>query len=173
MKEKKYSITEQELFFMDKALKQAAVAFKKGEVPVGAIVVDSDGKILSRGYNKIEKNGCQSSHAEIIAIQKACKKFGTWRLDGCSIYVTLEPCLMCLGLIQLSRIKTVYFGAVCKEFGSGLTRAKEHKLYKKDLEIIGGLKDKQSSDLMKQFFVRLRKNRNNTPSLCSYERTLS
>ena len=144
---------------MDKALKQAAVAFKNGEVPVGAIVVDSKGEILSRGYNKIEKKGCQSGHAEVIAIQKACKKVGTWRLDGCCIYVTLEPCLMCLGLIQLSRIKTVYFGATSKEFGSGLAQAKKHKLYKKDLGIVGGLKEKESADILKKFFVSLRKKR--------------
>lgn len=150
---------EKDLFFMKKALKQASIAFKNGEVPVGAIVVDSDGNILSRGYNQIEKKGCQCAHAEIIAIQKACKKVGTWRLDGCCIYVTLEPCLMCLGLIQLSRIRTLYFGAICKEFGSGLKLAKKHKLYKKRLGIVGGLQEKESIDILKQFFVKLRKKR--------------
>ena len=150
---------EKDLFFMNKALKQAYIAFKNGEVPVGAVIVDSNGRILSRGHNQIEKKGCQSAHAEVLSIQRACKEIGTWRLDGCCIYVTLEPCLMCLGLIQLSRIKTVYFGAISNEFGSGLRLAKKRKLYKKKLGVVGGLQEKESIDILKQFFVKLRKKR--------------
>ncbi|MFH1461558.1 MAG: nucleoside deaminase [bacterium] len=148
---------EKDLFFMQKALMQANVAFKKNEVPVGVVIVDDAGKIVSRAYNKIEGIGCQAGHAEVLAIKKACKKIGGWRLDGCSIYVTLEPCLMCLGLIQLSRIKNLYFGAVSEEFGSGLSDVKKHKFYKKDLKIAGGLKEKECADILKLFFKNIRK----------------
>lgn len=145
------------ILIMDQALKQAKIALSKKEVPVGAVIVDSSGVILSKGYNKIESSGCQTGHAEVITIERACKKLGTWRLDDCSIYVTLEPCLMCLGLIQLSRIKALYFGAVSKDFGSGLSKAKGHKLYRKGLKIVGGLKETESADILKQFFIEIRK----------------
>lgn len=148
---------EKDLFFMQKALAQADIAFKNGEVPVGAVIVDSNGKIIARAHNKIEGIGCQFGHAEVLAIKKACKKIGDWRLDNCSIYVTLEPCLMCLGLIQLSRIKNLYFGALSEEFGSDLSDAKNHKLYKKDLMVVGGLKEKECVDILKLFFKNLRK----------------
>ena len=150
---------EKNLIFMQKALNQAKLALKNEEVPVGAIIVGPDENIISKGHNKTEKLGCQTGHAEIIAIEKACKKLGTWRLDNCSIYVSLEPCLMCLGLIQLSRIKTLYFGALSKEFGSGLQKAFKHKMYKKDLLIFGGLKENESIDILRQFFMILRKKR--------------
>ena len=149
-----------DIFFMEKALLQAELAFKKNEVPVGAVIVDSDGNVLSRGYNKIETMGCQTAHAEIIAIQKACKKRGDWRLDDCWIYVTLEPCLMCFGLIQLSRLKGVVFGATCEQFGSDLgSKDNFKKLYKKDLIIKGGLKEQACVDILKGFFKKVRKKR--------------
>jgi tRNA(adenine34) deaminase len=155
-------LEKEDIFFMNKALKQAEVALKRGEVPVGAVVVDPNGKILGRGYNRIESTGCQVAHAESIAIQKACKKIGDWRLDGCFLYVTLEPCLMCLGLIQLSRLKGVVFGAKSEFLGAGLNRNMEgdsYKVYKKDLEIKSGLKEKESTDILKQFFKSVRKKR--------------
>ena len=145
---------------MQKALSQAHVALSKGEVPVGAIVVNKDGKILGRGYNKIEASGCQSAHAEVIAIKKACKVLGDWRLDDCWLYVTLEPCLMCFGLIQLSRLKGIVFGACCKEFGFGYGQEScSYKLYKKDLVIRKGLKEQESIDILKKFFKKLRMKR--------------
>jgi len=153
------------LLFMQKALRQAELALKKKEVPVGALVVDSQGNILGRGYNKIEKTGCQASHAEVIAIKKACKKRGDWRLDDCWIYVTLEPCLMCFGLIQLSRIKRVVFGATSELFGAGLGDIVSgnidsyKKFYKNNLIIKGGLKEKESVDILKEFFKTIRKKR--------------
>ncbi len=98
-------------FFMTKALHQAERALAHEEVPIGAIVVAKDGKIIARAYNQIEKKGTQCAHAEALAIQRAGKKLGDWRLHGCWIYVTLEPCLMCFGLIQLSRIEGLVYGA--------------------------------------------------------------
>ena len=96
--------------FMIEAYKQAQIAKSKGEVPIGAVIV-LDNKIIARGYNKREKTQNAVNHAEIIAINKACKKLNSWRLDNCEIYVTLEPCLMCYGAILNARIKELYFGA--------------------------------------------------------------
>jgi tRNA(adenine34) deaminase len=149
----------EKIIFMKKALKQAELALKNNEVPVGAIIVDEKNNIIARDYNKIEKIGCQTGHAEVQAIIKACKRLGTWRLDDCSIYVTLEPCLMCLGLIQLSRIKSLYFGATSKEFGSGLGFAKRYKLKRKGLSVWGGLLESQSVDILRRFFKSVRSNK--------------
>ncbi len=144
-------------FFMQKALMQARVALKRKEVPVGAVVVDANGNILGRGYNRIESAGCQAAHAEVIAIQKACKKRGDWRLDGCWLYVTLEPCLMCFGLIQLSRLKGVVYGATSPLFGAKLKKLEKYELYKKNLVITAGLKEKESIDILREFFKNVRK----------------
>ncbi len=93
---------------MELAIKQAKKAYKKGEVPVGAVIV-KDGKIISKAYNLVEKKKNATLHAEIIAISKATKKLKNWRLIDCEMYVTLEPCSMCMSAIELSRIKKVYF----------------------------------------------------------------
>lgn len=144
------------IFFMQKALSQARLALKNNEVPIGAIVVDSEGTILGRGYNKIEKTKCQTGHAEIIAIQKACKKRGDWRLDDCFLYVTLEPCLMCYGLITLSRIKGLVFGARSDLFGFGYKKEKVASKSNNKLLIEDGLKEKECIDILRQFFKLLR-----------------
>lgn len=89
-------------------IKLAKIAYKKGEVPVGAIITKND-KILARAYNKIETSKDATMHAEILAIKKASKKLKNWRLNDCEMYVTLEPCTMCSSAIELSRIKKVYY----------------------------------------------------------------
>ena len=96
--------------FMKAALKCAKKAAAEGEVPIGAVVV-CDGKIIARGYNKRTKRQIATAHAEIEAIEKACKKQKSWRIPECEIYVTLEPCPMCMGAMLNARIKKVYFGA--------------------------------------------------------------
>ena len=96
--------------YMKLAIKEALKAQKKDEVPIGAIIV-KDGKIISRGHNLRESKQMASAHAEMIAIEKACKKLNTWRLEGCTLYVTLEPCPMCTGATILSRIDKVVYGA--------------------------------------------------------------
>lgn len=95
---------------MKEAIKQSKIALQKEEVPIGAVIV-KNGKIISRGYNKREACKNALMHAEIVAIDKACKKLGDWRLDDCEIYVTLEPCPMCAGAIANARIKSVFYGA--------------------------------------------------------------
>lgn len=100
---------------MKEAMKQANKALEKDEVPIGAVIV-KDGKIISRGCNCREKSQNALKHAEVIAIDKACKKLKSWRLDGCQIYVTLEPCPMCAGAIANARIEKLTYG--CKETSS-------------------------------------------------------
>ncbi|MFH1831967.1 MAG: nucleoside deaminase [bacterium] len=143
--------------FMDKALIQAQKALEKGEVPIGAIIVDSNGVIIARAHNKVETLGSQAAHAEVLAIQKACKKLGDWRLAGCTIYVTLEPCLMCLGLIQISRIAGLVYGAKSTLFGASLSDVSKLPTYAKTLIIQGGIKEQESLKLLKSFFKNLRK----------------
>lgn len=96
--------------YMKEAIKQAKKALLKDEVPIGAVIV-KDGKIIARGYNLRETKQQVTKHAEIVAIEKACRKLGTWRLENCDMYVTLEPCVMCSGAIINARIQTVIYGA--------------------------------------------------------------
>ena len=102
--------------FMIEALKEAKKAYKKNEVPIGAIIV-KDNKIIARAYNKKEKNNIATHHAEILAINKACRKIKNWRLNDCTLYVTVEPCVMCCGAIIQSRIKKVVYGISNKNYG--------------------------------------------------------
>ena len=152
------SVLKNHAFYMQKALQQAKIAERHNEVPVGAIIVSPNGKIIARAYNKVETNSCQAGHAEILAIQKATKKIGDWRLNGCLIYVTLEPCLMCLGLIQLSRLEKVIFGATSPIFGTGSLTSNTILVhnYLKKLDIEGGIKEKDCADLLKSFFRKKR-----------------
>lgn len=137
---------------MQEALKEAKKAYKKGEIPVGAIIVKNN-KIISKAHNLKEKNKYVTSHAEIIAIQKACKKLKNWRLIDCEIYVTLEPCLMCLGAILDSRIKSVTYGTSNPNF-STKKFCTENKL---KLEICASAMQEQCSNIIKTFFSSKRK----------------
>ncbi len=144
--------------FMLKALNQAKLAYKKGETPVGAIIV-KDGKIIARGHNLKEAKKDVTSHAEIEAIRKAAKKLGTWRLDGCEMYVTLEPCPMCAGAIIQSRISTLYIGAMDKRAGAAgsvvdLFRVKQ---FNHKVDVVIGLLHEECTKLLKNFFSALRR----------------
>lgn len=147
------------LFYMNKALAQARCALKRGEVPVGAVLVDFEGVILSRKYNKTEEKQSQAAHAECLAITQACKKRKSWRLDGCWLYVTLEPCLMCFGLITLSRISGVVYGASSPLFGASRSVGpleKDPLRMENRLTVIGGLKEYESAAILKLFFKQAR-----------------
>ena len=143
--------------FMKAALSQAKLAAKKGEVPVGAVIV-RDGEVIARAYNTRETDKNALCHAEIKAIRKASKKLGGWRLTRCELYVTLEPCPMCAGAIVNSRIVSVYYGASDKKAGAfGTlfdmnTMGLNHKP-----EIIGGVMEKECAGLLSDFFSELRK----------------
>ncbi len=104
--------------YMKICIELAKEAAEKGECPVGAIIVDSSGDILSKGYNKRECNSSPTAHAEIIAIEEAAKKLNSWRLSDCTLYVTLEPCPMCAGAIINSRLKRVVYGAFDEKGGA-------------------------------------------------------
>ena len=104
-------------YYMGLAIRQAKKALKHNEVPVGAVIVKNN-KIISQAYNKREKSQDVTKHAEMIAIEKACKKLKNWRLDDCTIYITMEPCMMCCGAIEQSRISKIVYGTANENFGN-------------------------------------------------------
>lgn len=142
---------------MKEALKEANKAYAIGEIPVGCVIV-KDGKVIARGYNKRESLQDVTLHAEIIAIKKACKKLGSWRLENCDMFVTLEPCPMCSGAIIQSRIKNLYIGANDPKTGAAgsvldlFSYSFNHKvnLYKEVMM-------DECSTIIKEFFKQLRK----------------
>ncbi len=149
---------EKDHFFMQEALVQAQCAAAIDEVPIGAILVNSQGEIVGRGYNSVERDSTQRAHAEGIAIEHASKKLNDWRLTGHWLYVTLEPCTMCMGLIKLSRLEGVVYGAASPLFGFRLDNQDDLWVYKKDaFSIIEGVEKEASAALLKKFFHKKRK----------------
>jgi tRNA(adenine34) deaminase len=149
---------EKDLFFMEQALVQAHKAADCSEVPVGAVVVNAQGVIIARAYNAVERDCTQRSHAESLAIEYAGKCLGEWRLDNCWVYVTLEPCDMCIGLIKLSRCAGVVYGASSPLFGFQLDKTSDYWVYKRDaFSVIEGVMEEESSILLKKFFQKKRK----------------
>ncbi len=142
---------------MAKAQKQAKKAGKLGEVPVGAVIV-KDGEIVAKGYNLREKNHDALAHAEIMAIKKACKKLGRWRLSDCELYVTLEPCPMCAGAIINSRIKRVVFGASDAKAGACGSVINLFELPFNHFPIVtAGVLKEECGTMLSDFFAKLRK----------------
>lgn len=143
--------------YMKIALLLAKKAVKNGDVPVGAIIVDQDGNILGKGYNKKEKDQDPTKHAEIIAISKACKKVGSWRLENCVIYSTLEPCLMCLGAILQTRINLIVFGLASEKFGCvmKLDKLRADKNFNHSINYTYEL-TLDSKEMLQAFFSKLR-----------------
>jgi tRNA(adenine34) deaminase len=143
--------------WMREALKEARKAFEAGEVPVGAVVV-AEGRLIGRGHNRIESLKDATAHAEIIAIGAASEAVGDWRLEGATLYVTVEPCMMCLGAIFLSRIPRVVFGTHDKRAGAcgGAIRLGTLKYMDRGLSVEGGLLDNECQGLMLEFFSKLR-----------------
>lgn len=142
--------------FMEEAIKLAKMSEAEGEVPVGAVVV-RNGEIVGRGRNRREYGKNALYHAELEAIDEACKKLKGWRLWQCDLYVTLEPCPMCAGAIINSRIKRVYFGAYDNKAGSFGSVADFNMLpYNHKPEIYGGIMEQKCSQLLSDFFKKLR-----------------
>lgn len=145
------------IIFMEKAVEEAKKAEKIGEVPIGAVIV-KDGSIIATGYNKRETRQSSLLHAEIEAIDTACRKLGSWRLLDCDLYVTLEPCPMCTGAIINSRIKRVIFGAKDQKAGSCGSVINLFELkYNHKPEVISGVLENTCKNLLSEFFKNLRK----------------
>ena len=139
--------------YLNEAYKQAKKAYEIDEVPVGAIIV-KEGKIIAKAYNKKEATNDPLGHCELLAIKKACKKLNAWRLTGCDMYVTLEPCMMCLGGIIHARIENVYYGCHDPRFGASEI-IKDNKFnHHPKMEC---LNDKRCSDILNNFFSEKRK----------------
>ena len=144
--------------FMKEALKEAQKAYDKEEVPIGAVIVKND-KIIARAHNLRETKKKAIAHAEILAIEKACKKLDAWRLEDCDLYVTLEPCAMCAGAIINARIKNLYIGTMDEKggaVGSKINLLKDIKL-NHDVEVKSGILKEECSKILKDFFKELRK----------------
>ena len=148
---------EKEIRFMKEAIKEAKKAELIDEVPIGCVIVKDD-KIVARGHNVRETKKTPLGHAEIIAINKASKKLGAWRLQDCDIYITLEPCIMCAGAIIQSRIRHVYYGA--KDPKGGAIESSINVLEAKNInhhpEISSGLLEEECSNIISQYFKRKR-----------------
>ncbi len=141
---------------MQAAIKAAQKGLAEGEVPIGAVVV-YENKVIAKGYNRRAKLQLASAHAEMMAIDRACKKFRSWRLpEGCELYVTLEPCPMCMGACLNARVDKVYFGSY-EQKGRSLTDAlAEANLLNHKTEVVGGVLEKECSELLSGFFISLR-----------------
>ncbi|MGN0329733.1 MAG: tRNA adenosine(34) deaminase TadA [Kineothrix sp.] len=143
--------------YMKEALKQAKKAYLLGEVPIGCVIV-YEGKIIGRGYNRRNTDKNTLSHAEITAIRRASKKIGDWRLEGCTLYVTLEPCQMCAGAIIQARISRVVMGSMNPKAGCGgsILNILEMPQFNHQAEVSRGILEEECSQLLILFFKELR-----------------
>ena len=145
---------------MREAIRLAETAKKKGEVPIGAVVV-VDGKIAGKGYNLRTKKQLAPAHAEMRAIDRACKKYKAWRLPDAEIYVTLEPCPMCMGAILNARIKRVYFGAYEQKGRSLTNELASANLLNHTAEVTGGVLKEECAAVLTSFFSEMREREKN------------
>lgn len=143
--------------FMEEAIKLALIAAERDEVPVGAVAV-REGKIIASAYNTREESKCATHHAEILAIERACKALGGWRLPGVTLYVTMEPCVMCAGAIINSRIERVVYGAKDHRFGAfgSALDINEAGLNHRP-EIVGGVLGERCAEILSSYFKNKRK----------------
>ena len=144
-------------YYMKLALALAKDAQNDGDVPVGTVIVDADGFVIGRGRNRRKQSSSATAHAEIEAIEEACKTLGDWRLDGCSLYVTLEPCPMCAGAVIMSRISRLYYGARDENTGScGSVINLFMESYGQATRVTGGILADECGDMLTVFFKELR-----------------
>ncbi len=143
--------------YMKEALKQAKKAYSIGEVPIGCVIVYED-KIIGRGYNKRNTSKTTLAHAELIAIQQASKVMGDWRLEDCTIYITLEPCQMCAGAIVQSRIKKVVIGSMNPKAGcaGSILNLLQMKEFNHQVDIESGILEEECTEILQGFFKELR-----------------
>jgi tRNA(adenine34) deaminase len=149
------NLTEDEIF-MEEAIKLALLAEERDEVPVGAIAV-RDGKIISSAFNTREESKCATHHAEILAIEGACKALGGWRLPGVTLYVTMEPCVMCAGAIINARIERVVYGAKDHRFGAfGSALDVNSAGLNHKPEVVGGVLGERCAEILSSYFKKKR-----------------
>ncbi|MDQ0176332.1 tRNA adenosine(34) deaminase TadA [Bacillus chungangensis] len=143
--------------WMRLAIIEAKKAREKDEVPIGAVIV-LNGEVIARAHNLRETTQNAVTHAELLAIQQACERLGTWRLEGAELYVTLEPCPMCSGAIILSRIEKVYFGAADPKAGCAgtLMNLLEDDRFNHQSQVVGGVMKDECGELLRDFFRKLR-----------------
>ena len=143
--------------FMYAALQEAEKAFENNEVPVGAVVVNNN-RIIGRGYNQVERLKDPTAHAEMIAITAAANNLGEWRLSGCDLYVTLEPCIMCTGALLASRMRNVFFSTFDSKFGAcgSIYNLAEEGKFNHKLNLFSGLYSSESEKMLKDFFIKMR-----------------
>ena len=142
---------------MDLALAQAMAAAEMGEVPVGAVVVH-EGEVISRAHNRREVDGDPTAHAELIAMRDAADVLGDWRLEGCTVYVTLEPCAMCSGLMVNARVARCVYAATDPRGGflGTLGDLSSHPVLNHRFEVTSGVRAEEAADLLRSFFRRVR-----------------
>ena len=150
------NVTPDDVEYMREAMRLAAMAEEIDEVPVGALVV-RDGKVIARAYNTREHSKCATHHAEILAIEEACRTLGGWRLIGCTLYVTMEPCAMCAGAIINARIPRVVYGAPDLRFGAfgSLINLADVPLNHKP-EVVGGVLKEENVEMLRSYFKKKR-----------------
>lgn len=151
---------EEQEFFMKEALKEAEISLGKEEIPIGCVIV-KDGEIIGRGYNAREELNQAIMHAEIMAINQANKVVGNWRLLESTLFVTIEPCVMCSGAIGLARIPAVVYGASNQKFGAGgsLYNVLQDERLNHRVEVFSGVLEEQCASIMKEFFKARRQNK--------------
>ncbi|WP_373484465.1 nucleoside deaminase [Acetobacterium sp.] len=143
--------------FMALAIETAKEGATRGEVPIGAVLV-CDGNIIARAHNQKESLADPTAHAEMLVIRAAAEKLGRWRLNDCQLYVTAEPCVMCMGAIIQARIPLLVYGAAEKKFGGVESTAHlgQHPMLPKQMEIYAGIGEQECEDLLKDFFKKRR-----------------
>ncbi|MDO4911942.1 MAG: tRNA adenosine(34) deaminase TadA [Lactobacillus sp.] len=144
--------------YMELAFQEAMEAESQGEIPIGAVIVDENGCVIGKGYNRRELDNDATKHAEIIAIREANKALNSWRLEKCTLFVTLEPCAMCAGAIINSRIKTVFFGALDPKAGAGgsVVDLFSVEKFNHHPQVIRGVFRDRASQMLKDFFRAIR-----------------
>ncbi len=148
---------DRDVHYMKQAYDLAIKAFDEEEVPVGALIVTSDGQPIGFGYNRTESEKSQYAHAELFAVKSACQALGDWRLEGCTLYVTLAPCMMCYGLAALSRVERLVYGAESPLYGFPVDRADLPGVYTKHMKFFSsGVMKSEIETLLKEFFKKVR-----------------
>ena len=140
--------------YMARALELAALARDKGDIPVGAVVINLDGKIIGEGHNERELRKDPTAHAEILALQDASRNHGQWRLNGCTLIVTLEPCVMCAGALSLSRLDRIVYGASDAKAGAtgSLYQVHEDARLNHRIDVVKGVKEPECREILVNFF---------------------